>query len=160
MWTTFHSHCNCILLCARNVIIILLRSLVSNLEGLVGILEVVGVGAVQLEEGSKIAEGLSEAPLTHAGEQLQIDREDSFHIGEDGVSSITGQQAPHTNGLQEHLGGEEGALGSVKYHTVKRVLHSRSLTFRPFPLQRLDFMQYAASNQRLEVGNEATIQRI
>lgn len=157
MWTTFHSHCICILLCARYVIIILLRSLVSNLEGLVGILEVVRVGAVQLEEGSKIAEGLSEAPLTHAREQLQIDREDPFHIGEDGVSSIAGQQAAHTNGLQEHLGGEEGAMGSV---TVKRVLHSGRLTSRPFPLQRFDSMQYAASNQRLEVGNEATIQRI
>lgn len=132
----------------------------SNLEGLVGILEVVRVGAVQLEEGSKIAEGLSEAPLTHAREQLQIDREDPFHIGEDGVSSIAGQQAAHTNWLQEHLGGEEGAMGSVKYHTVKRVLHSGRLTSRPFPLQRFDSMQYAARNQRLEVGNEATIQRI
>ena len=65
--------------------------LASHLKGLASILEVVGVGGVELEEGSKVAEGLSEAPLAHAREQLHVDREDPLHIREDSVGGITGQ---------------------------------------------------------------------
>ena len=73
----------------------------THLYCAVGEQEVIGVGGVELEEGCQVAEGLSQAALPHAREQLLVHRQDALHVGENGVNGLRRKEATQSNGLQK-----------------------------------------------------------